>query len=123
MHLIKEYLVILTMNRLKAIREERHLRQEDVAAALGVHFTTISKYEVGTSSLTDELICKFCDFYGVTSDYLLGRSNQPQPVVSESDTELLTAYHGAPADIKAIIDTALAPYKKETDARSEASAS
>lgn len=99
------------MNRLRAIREEQQLRQEDVAAAMGVHFTTISKYELGTSSLTDELINKFCDYYGVTSDYLLGRSAWRSPVVSELDAALLTAYHAATPEIRAIIDTALEPYK------------
>lgn len=101
------------MNRLRAIREEQKLRQEDVASAIGVHFSTISKYELGTCSLTDELIDKFCDFYGVTSDYLLGRSAWQTPVVSELDAELLAAYHAAPAEIQAIVGTALSPYKNE----------
>lgn len=109
------------MNRLRAIREEQQLRQEDVAAAIGVHFTTISKYELGTSSLTDDLIGKFCDLYGVTSDYLLGRSAWRAPVVSELDTEILQAYHAAPAEIRAIVDTALEPYKAGRSADSAAS--
>ena len=105
------------MNRLRKIREDRGLRQEDVAAVIGVHFTTISKYEVGTSQLTEDLILKFCALYHVTADYLLGLSNSPLPAVSELDTDILTAYHAAPVEIRGIVDHALAPYKQAGDSR------
>ena len=98
------------MNRLKELREDRGIRQQDVADALGVHFTTVSKYEIGTNDLPTEMIAKLCRFYGVTADYLLGLSNNPHAAVSESDSDLLRAYHAAPLEIRKIIDTALAPY-------------
>lgn len=110
------------MNRLKELREDRDWTQQDVASKIGVHFTTISKWELGTNALTDELICTFCDLYGVTADYLLCRSNNPRPAVSESDAELLRAYHAAPLEIRKIVDTALAPYLPE-EQRDEFSAS
>ena len=98
------------MNRLRDLREDRNLTLDDVAAAFDAHPTTISKYELGQRALTADLIGKFCSFYGVTADYLLGRSSSPLPVVSESDTAVLAAYHAAPLEIRRIVDTALAPY-------------
>ena len=46
-------------------------------------------------------------------DYLLCRSSNPHPTVSNSDTALLAAYHAAPLEIRRIVDTALAPYAPE----------
>ena len=82
----------------------------DLAAVIGTSSMTVSRYEREESALTADLITKFCDFYGVTADYLLGRSSSPLPAVSDPDTAILAAYHAAPAEIRAIIDTALAPY-------------
>lgn len=104
---------MLTMNRLKELREDRDWTQPYVAEKIGVHFTTISRYELGTNDLTAELINKFCDLYGVTADYLLCRSNQPHAAVSNSDTELLRAYHSASVEIRRVVDAALAPYREE----------
>ena len=121
MTLIKLDLVILHMNRLRELREDRDWTQPEVAEKIGVHFTTISRYELGTNDLTAELIGKFCDLYGVTSDYLLCRSNQPRASVSESDTAILAAYHSAPLEIRKIIDAALAPYMPEEGEQTSAS--
>lgn len=109
------------MNRLKEIREDRGLRQEDVAGVIGVHTTTISKYEVGTSQLTESLILKFCQYYHVTSDYLLGLSDYPRPAVSEMDTDLLRAYHAASEKDRAIVNAALDLSLESSDAAAAAS--
>ena len=101
------------MNRLKDLREDHDWTQPQVAAMFNVHFTTVSKWELGTNALTDDVIRKFCEIYGVTADYLLGLSNQPHAAVSDSDTELLRAYDAAPDNIKAIVNTALAPYREK----------
>lgn len=98
------------MNRLRDLREDRDLTLADVGDAVGMSAMAISYYERGIRALTDELIPKFCAYYGVTSDYLLGLSSQPHSAVSELDTALLAAYHAAPDEIKGIVDHALAPY-------------
>lgn len=100
------------MNRLKDLREDRDLTQKEVGRVVGVAPNSLANYENEKRALNPDLIDKFCDFYGVTADYLLGRSSQPHATVSEMDTELLAAYHSAPEEIRAIIDTALAPYRE-----------
>ena len=105
------------MNRLRDLREDRDLTLADVGAAIGMSAMAISYYERGIRALTDELIPKFCSYYAVTADYLLGISAQPQATVSEMDTALLAAYHVAPEEIKGIVDHALAPYKQAAAGR------
>jgi len=51
------------------------INQEDLAKVLNVNRSAISKYESGTIPLTDDSIKTLCDYFGVTSDYLLGRTN------------------------------------------------
>ena len=101
------------MNRLRELREDRDLTLADVGAAVGASGTAVARYEAEKRALTAGLILKFCAFYGVTADYLLGLSTWRTPVVSKLDTDLLAAYHSAPAEIRSIIDHALAPYQKE----------
>jgi len=102
---------MLRMNRLKELREDRDLKQSEVGQRIGVASNTISNYETEQRALTADLIHKFCDLYGVTADYLLCRSNQPHAAVSNSDTELLHAYHAAPLEIQKIVNAALEAYR------------
>lgn len=100
------------MNRLKDLRVDNDMSQEALGQRVGMSAMAISYYEREKRGMTPADVCAFCDLFGVTADYLLGRSAQPHAMVSESDTELLAAYHRAPEEIRAIIDTALAPYRE-----------
>ena len=60
------------MNRIKELREERELRQSDVAAATGIDQRTLSNYETGKTNPDSFAIIKLADFFGVSCDYLLG---------------------------------------------------
>ncbi|MBO5416773.1 MAG: helix-turn-helix transcriptional regulator [Clostridia bacterium] len=60
--------------RLKDLREDRDLRQINVAEATGIDQRTLSNYETGkTLPGVAALIC-LADFFGVTIDYLVGRA-------------------------------------------------
>jgi len=109
----KKHLVMLHMNRLRELREDNDQRLDQVAAFFDVHPTTISKYELGQRALTADWVIKFCRYYDVTADYLLGLSSLPHAAVSNSDTELLHAYPSASLEIRRVVDAALAPYKEE----------
>lgn len=62
----------LIAQRLRIMRAEHNLTQEEVARALGVSQQTYSKYENKSTNLDSETIVKICKLFGVTSDYLLG---------------------------------------------------
>ena len=62
--------------RLCLLRHEKKLRQVDVAKLLELtqaHYQRIEKGKVNISSLT---LCALADYYGVSTDYLLGRSEK-----------------------------------------------
>lgn len=63
------------MNRIKDLREDRDLRQLDVANAVGIDQRSLSNYETGKTNPDSETIVKLARFFGVTCDYLLGISH------------------------------------------------
>ena len=65
--------------RIRDLREDRDLKQKEVAAYLMCDQSLYSKYEREERPLPLELADKLADFYGVSVDYLLGRTNQKAP--------------------------------------------
>ncbi|MBR7185352.1 MAG: helix-turn-helix transcriptional regulator [Clostridia bacterium] len=60
------------MNRIKDLREDRDLRQIDVAEQTGIDQRTLSNYETGKTNPDSYAIVKLASFFGVSCDYLLG---------------------------------------------------
>lgn len=73
----KHEVIIVQFKNLKGIREDRDLKQKEVAQVLHVSQNTYSQYETGVISLTAEVLIKLADFYGVSVDYLLDRTKNP----------------------------------------------
>lgn len=68
----------MRFKNLKAIREDNDVRQKDIAKALNVSQNTYSQYENGVIALTAEVLIKLSDYYNVSIDYLLDRTNNPE---------------------------------------------
>lgn len=62
--------------RLRDLREDRDLRQTDIAEFLGIQQTVYSRYERGFQNIPIEYLIKLSEFYGVTTDYILGLSDK-----------------------------------------------
>lgn len=62
-------------NRIRDLREDRDLRQIDVSNATGIDQKTLSNYETGKTNPDSYSIIKLAEFFGVTTDYLLGYSS------------------------------------------------
>ena len=62
------------MNILKQLREQKKVYQKDVAKYLGVDRTTYVKYENGDSTPNPDMLVKLSDYFGVSTDYLLGKT-------------------------------------------------
>lgn len=60
--------------RLKQLRTERQISQSELASALNISNRTISMYEQGNSEPNVETLSKIADFFNVTTDYLIGRT-------------------------------------------------
>ncbi len=61
-------------NRIRDLREDRDLRQVDVANATGIDQKTLSNYETGKTNPDSYAIIRLAEFFQVTTDYLLGYS-------------------------------------------------
>jgi transcriptional regulator with XRE-family HTH domain len=64
--------------RLKQIRLERGLRQEDIGQVVRVGKSTVSQWESGIHVPSLGTVAKIADYLDVTTDYLLGRADHPQ---------------------------------------------
>lgn len=68
----------MQFKNLKALREDNDIKQKDIAKVLNVSQNTYSQYETGVISLTAEILIKLADYYNVSVDYLLDRTDNPK---------------------------------------------
>ena len=61
--------------RIKILRKERLETTSDMGKNLGLVRTAITNWEVGTTHPSLENLCKLADYFGVTTDYLLGQAD------------------------------------------------
>lgn len=64
--------------RLKDLREDKDLVQKEVASYLGIDQRVYSNYETGKREIPVKFVIALADFYGTTTDYILGRTNNPK---------------------------------------------
>ena len=64
--------------RIRDLREDRDLKQKQIAAYLVCDQSLYSKYERGERPVPLDVIVKLADFYGVSVDYLLHRTDNPK---------------------------------------------
>ena len=62
--------------RLRELRKERHLFQRELAELLEITLTHYQRIERGIVNIPTLTLCALADYYGVTTDYLLGRSQE-----------------------------------------------
>ncbi len=66
--------------RIRDLREDHDLTQKEVAALLGIQQTVYSRYERGFQNIPLECLMSLADYYHVSTDYILGRTNDPGPI-------------------------------------------
>lgn len=64
----------VSAERLSELRTEKSISQKAAAADLGVSQALLSHYENGIREFSLDFLCKAADYYGVTADYILGRT-------------------------------------------------
>lgn len=62
-------------DRLKELRKSKKLTQTELGKILGVGKTTISMYETNNSTPNDEIKMKISEYFNVSLDYLLGKTD------------------------------------------------
>lgn len=73
------------MNRLKFLREEKGLFQSDIAKILGISIAAVGFYENEKRDMSPDTIIKLAEYFGVTTDYLLGKSDVRNPAQQIDD--------------------------------------
>ena len=69
--------------RIHDLREDQDIKQKAVAEYLGMDPTVYRRYEKGVRSVPVDVVIKLADYYKVSTDYLLGRTDDPTPPKSK----------------------------------------
>lgn len=64
--------------RLKTLRKKRHISQLKLAMDLNMNQNSISRYENGEREADYETLIRFADYFNVSIDYLLERTDNPE---------------------------------------------
>ena len=80
-------------NRIRELREAKSLSQDQLAEKLNVTKQAISKYERGVRKPSVPMLEALCDFFNVSSDYLLGKDDVTVRLVDADGLKALEAYH------------------------------
>ena len=86
---------------LRRFRNDFHLSQKQVASAGNVSWQSYQSYEGGKASPSVKIIMNIADAYNVSTDYLLGRSDEPRPV--PADKALVDAIINARDSIQKVL--------------------
>lgn len=87
---------------LKILRENKGLSMAKAAEALKIPKGTYVSYEYGQREPNIEMINKLADFYGVTTDYLLGREPLPNPLAGceKDEVAVIEKYLSLPSEAR-----------------------
>ena len=66
------------ITRIKGLREDSDIKQKELADYLGISQRTYSHYENGTRKLPLDILIALAEYYGFSTDYLLGRTKQKE---------------------------------------------
>ena len=70
---------IMKFENIRNLRIDNGYTQKQIAEQLGISQNTYSQYEVGVLNYPVDALIILADFYGVSVDYLLGRTNKKEP--------------------------------------------
>ena len=64
------------VKRIRDLREDHDKTQQEIADVLGTSQTMYARYERGANELPIHHLLTLCDYYGVSADYILGRTDK-----------------------------------------------
>lgn len=69
----------MVYERIRNLREDNDLTQQQMADMLFINRRTYSSYENGVRGIPTEILSKIADVFGTSTDYLIGRTNVKKP--------------------------------------------
>ncbi|WP_226001652.1 helix-turn-helix domain-containing protein [Paenibacillus sp. BJ-4] len=85
--------------RIAELREHKGLKQEELAQSLGITRAALSHYEKNRRKPDFEILNKLADIFGVTIDYLVGRTSQPTAILDSDVREFVDQLELSDEDI------------------------
>ncbi len=73
--------------RIRELREKRDWSQREFAKRVGINYSVINRIELGKRPVEDHELAKIADLFDVTTDYLLGRTDDPHGYTIENQIE------------------------------------
>jgi transcriptional regulator with XRE-family HTH domain len=70
---------VMKFENIRNLRVDKGYTQKQVGEYLGISQNTYSQYEIGVLNYPVDVIIKLAQLYGVSTDYLLGLTNEKQP--------------------------------------------
>ena len=103
-------------NRLKELRTSKGLSMREAAKQLELPPTTYCNWENGEREPNSEMMVRLADFYGVSIDYMIGRTDErevkAQTFVTRSEDELLSLFRSMNEEQKGLILSTAKAIKK-----------
>ena len=100
--------------RLRMLREERKMGQKEVASLLGLTYSSIGKYETDSRQPPLHSILRLAEFFQVSTDFLLGRSNirlSAEEVINEHENMIADLPSEAKKEISTFVEFIREKYK------------
>ena len=69
----------MEIRRIRDLRDDHDKTQQEIADLLNMHRSVYRRYESGEREAPAWVVVKLADYYGVSTDYLLGRTDNPAP--------------------------------------------
>jgi len=91
-------------NTLKSLRNSRGLSQRQLAKQLNVAPSTLAMYELDKREPDYETLKKIADFFEVSTDYLLGRSDVPNPLDKVAEESFTYDLQDLPEEAKKTLE-------------------
>ena len=76
--ILESVIIMQKYQRIRDLREDADLTQKQVGEAINVPQRTYAYYESGQRMVPPSVLCALADFYGVSVDYILGRTDNPK---------------------------------------------
>lgn len=89
--------------RLRELREKKGLTQAELGRLFNLSKQAISSYETGGSAPGPETLQRLADFFGVSLDWLLGRTDDPHLLGQTNTTQETEIQEKLPPQVKKII--------------------
>ncbi|MBE6837326.1 MAG: helix-turn-helix transcriptional regulator [Ruminococcus sp.] len=81
---------IVIGDRLKLLRTQKKIMQKDLCDEINVVITTYAGYENGKHEPPSEILVRLADFYNVSLDYIVGRTDNPKGIFAEEENKDLS---------------------------------